>query len=479
MRRVRRRRGSILVNAVLAAALVTGAGFGYAAVNDDGSPGGTTRTRTSKVAKGIVMASVSASGTLSSPSDTGVDFTASGKVTEIDVKVGDKVTAGQVLARIDPTEAREALDEAEADVEVAEANLAKAEEGTSTQGGGSSGGGGTTGGTTGKALAGPPSASATATGSSTATARPTGGTAPAPAVTVTVTRAATSAPAASATVDAAEVAKAEQALVQARNKLAEARRVLDGTTLKAPSDGVVASVAGKVGDSVSASGSGSGSGSGGSGGGSGGSSTGSSSTTISGFVVLANPTGMQIKVSFSEADAAKVKAGQAATVTMSVDTSIKLNAKVVSINPLPDGGSSTAAKYSATVAIEGDVSALRTGQAANVQVIVEQADAALYVPSAAVTGTGANASVQVVTNDGTRRRAVTVGVVGDQTTQILTGLAEGDEVVVGTVTTTGGGTGTRRGGSSGGAGAVTGTTGGAGGGQMPGGGAGFPGGGAR
>ncbi|MYS83702.1 efflux RND transporter periplasmic adaptor subunit [Embleya scabrispora] len=456
MRRVRLRRKSVLINLTLATAMVTGAGFAYAAVDDGGGSSRAARTRTGKVTKGTVLATVSASGSLSSPSDVGVGFTAAGKVTTLAVKVGDTVTAGQVLAQIDPTQAQEALDAAKAAVTVAQANLTKARAGTSVQqngGGGNSGGGnqGTNaqntvlrGSTGGGATSGGNGTDAVPTATSTtAPPRTTSSpvTQPHPTITVTVTKTPTATPSPSTTVDAAAVSQAESALITANNKLADAQRALDGCVLKAPSAGIVASVSGKVGDTVSASGSGGSSGSGGtSGGGQGGSSSASSSSTAAtGFVVIANPTGMETRVSFPEADAAKVKAGQPATVTLNVNSAIRLNAKVVSVNPLPDSGSTSGSvKYGATIALEGDVSALRTGQTANISVVVAEADNALQVPSAAVSGTGATASVRVLVDGVEQRRTVTAGVVGDQTTQIVSGLAEGDEIVIGTVATTGG-----------------------------------------
>ncbi|MGW1988981.1 efflux RND transporter periplasmic adaptor subunit [Embleya sp. NPDC001921] len=476
MRRVRLRRKSVLINLALATAMVTGVGFAYAAVDDGGGSAGATRTRTGKVTKGTVQATVSASGSLTSPSDVGVGFTAAGRVTAVGVKVGDTVTAGQVLAQVDPTQAQEALDAAKAAVTVAQANLTKAQAGTpvqqnggngngggsgnqgtdaqntvlrgSTTGSGSTTGDATTGGTTtgGAATTGGTGNVPTPTSTSTAAPRTSAPpvTQPHPTVTVTITKAPAATPTPSTTVDAAAVTQAESALIAANNKLADAQRALDGCVLKAPSAGIVASVSGKVGDTVSAtasssgsSGSGTSGGSGGTSGGQGGSST-SSTGTVTGFVVIANPTGMETRVSFSEADAAKVKAGQPATVTLNVNSAIRLNAKVVSVNPLPDGGSTSGSvKYGATIALEGDVSTLRTGQTANISVVVAQADNALQVPSAAVTGTGATASVRVLVNGAEQRRTVTAGVVGDQTTQIVSGLAEGDEIVIGTVAAAG------------------------------------------
>ncbi|MGC0418869.1 efflux RND transporter periplasmic adaptor subunit [Embleya sp. AB8] len=487
MRRVRLRRKSVLINLALATAMLTGAGFAYAAVDDGGGSARATRARTGKVTKGTVMATVSASGSLTSPSDVGVGFTAAGRVTAVGVKVGDHVTAGQVLAQIDPTQAQETLDAAQAAVTVAQANLTKARAGTPVPqngGGGNGGGGGNqgtdiqntalrggTGGTGGHpGTAGPDDVPTTTPTTAPPRSSSPPVTQPHPTITVTITKTPAATPTPSTTVDAAAVSQAESALVAANNKVADAQRALDGCVLTAPSAGVVASVSGKVGDTVSAAGGG-GSGSSGTGGngqsqgqGGGGGAT-SSGSTVTGFVVLANPTGMETKVSFPEADAAKVKAGQPATVTLNVNSAIRLNAKVVSVNPLPDsGGSAGSVKYGATIALDGDVSALRTGQTANISVIVAQADNALQVPSTALTGastgTGSTASVRVLVNGVEQRRPVTVGVVGDQTTQILTGLAEGDEIVLGTVATTGGTAGSTsgragqstRGGTGGGAG---------------------------
>jgi len=528
MRPVRLRRKSVLINLALATAVLGGAGYAYSAVGDEGGSSASSATRTGKVTKGTVMATVSASGSLSSPSDVGVEFSAAGKVTSVAVKVGDTVKAGQVLARVDTTSAQAAVDTARAGVDVAEANLAKAEAGTPVQSsagnsGGNSGGGadtqnsvlresgtgtdggtagttsgtttaetgggtdGTQGGTNGSTAGGTSSSGGGLPSATSTPAAPRSSTAPTgrtPAtVTVTITRTATATPSPSTTVDAAEVTQAQAALAQAQTKLTQAQEALAGCVLTAPSAGTVASVGGKVGDSVSAgssAGSSSSGGSSGTGGASGGGQSTTSTTTVSGFVVLANPTGMETRVSFSEADAAKVKAGQPATVTLNVDSATKLNAHVVSVNPLPDAGATSGSvKYGATIALDGDVSKLRTGQTANISVVVARAENALQVPSAAVTGTGATASVRVLVDGAEQRRTVTAGVVGDQTTEITSGLAEGDEIVVGTTATGSTSSGTAGGGRSGATAGLSGGATGGGGGMAPGGGGGFPGGGAR
>ncbi|MFF1339728.1 efflux RND transporter periplasmic adaptor subunit [Streptomyces sp. NPDC058290] len=406
-----RRRRAVLINSVLGVAVLAGAGGAYAAVTGDSGSPARSGARTVAVAKGTVLATVSGSGSLSSPSDAAVNFSTGGRLTEVDVKPGDKVTKGQLLGKVDATAATETLAQSRAALTAAQANVTKAEAGQLS--------------------------SAPSNGSSSSR----GGSAVA------------SAPAATPTVDPAQVAQARAQLTQAQNAVDAAQRAVDGTALKAPAAGTVASVTAKAGDTVSGT---SGGGSGGSVGGNGGSggnsasSSAGSSSSLSGFVVLTNPSGMQVTANFSEADALKLKPGQAATVTLNAMSGKVLNAQVLSVSSLPvSGGSSSgggsagggsAVQYAATLTITSPTDDLRSGLSAAIQVVVGEASGALSVPTAAVSGTGANRTVTVVKADGTAvRTPVTVGLEGDGTDQIVSGLTEGEQVQLATVSSTGNG----------------------------------------
>lgn len=408
-----RRRRAALINSVLGVVVLAGVGGAYAAVHDDGSTStGSGTARVATVTKGTVLATVSGSGTLASPSDAGLNFTTGGTLTEVDVKPGDKVKKGQVLARVDATDAKATLQQDEASLTAAEANLTKVEAGELPASTGSSG-----------------SAGGSGRGEE-----------------------ATPTPSPTPTVDAAQLAQAQAQLTQAQNAVDAAERAVAGTTLKAPVAGTVASVAAAKGESVSGtSGSGSGSGSGGSSASGSSSASNSSSTSsgsLSGFVVLTNPSGMQVTADFSEADSLKVKAGQAASVTLNAESGTVLDAKVLSVSSLPvssasgsasgTGSSGSAVQYAATLLITSDTSALRTGLSASIQVTTGSASDALSVPTAAVSGTGANRTVLLVNADGsTTRTAVTVGVEGDSTDQVTSGLTEGQQVQIPTVASAG------------------------------------------
>ena len=118
------KRRTLLLNGTLAVLLAAGVGFAYISLADDGGDAGAA-TRTSQVLRGTVEQSVSASGSVQSAKTQSLDFAASGTVTHIYVKAGDKVTKGKVLARLDRTEAQE-------NVTAALASLDAADDDTST-----------------------------------------------------------------------------------------------------------------------------------------------------------------------------------------------------------------------------------------------------------------------------------------------------------------------------------------------------------
>jgi macrolide-specific efflux system membrane fusion protein len=157
---------------------------------------------------------------------------------------------------------------------------------------------------------------------------------------------------------------------------------------------------------------------------------------------------MQVTADFSESDALKLKEGQAATVTLNAQSDKTLNAKVLSVSSLPttstsstsggSGSSSTAVQYAATLAIDGSTSGLRTGLSASIQVVTGEVSNALYVSSAAVSGTGTNRTVTVVKSDGSTQVVnVTVGLQGDTNDEITSGLTQGEQVRINSVASTG------------------------------------------
>src|SRR5579862_9067731 len=121
----------LTIHGLLAVAAATAIVFGINSVYGflGTSSSSATSQRTATVTRGIVQSSVSASGNVGVASSASVAFGTSGTLTAVDVKEGQKVKVGQVLARIDPTTAQTALQTAQANLAQAESTLSTAESG--------------------------------------------------------------------------------------------------------------------------------------------------------------------------------------------------------------------------------------------------------------------------------------------------------------------------------------------------------------
>ena len=124
------RRPVVAVNLVLAALVLAGGGWAYSTVwaSDDSKTPAVASSDRATVAMRDVTATASTSGTIASSDVVAANFTTAGTVTKIYVKLGDHVTKGQTLARIDPTEADDQLQTAEDNLTSAQDSLTRAKD---------------------------------------------------------------------------------------------------------------------------------------------------------------------------------------------------------------------------------------------------------------------------------------------------------------------------------------------------------------
>ncbi|WP_229406267.1 efflux RND transporter periplasmic adaptor subunit [Micromonospora sp. NBRC 110038] len=122
------RRPTVAVNAVLTLMLVGGGTWAWLSVRGDASAraGTTGGTRTVQVSRGTVTATVTADGSLESAATATATFATAGTVTSVAVTVGQKVRKGQLLAEVDPADARRDLKVARANLDAAEDALDRA-----------------------------------------------------------------------------------------------------------------------------------------------------------------------------------------------------------------------------------------------------------------------------------------------------------------------------------------------------------------
>jgi len=88
------------------------------------TPDTETATQTGTVTRGDLVLTADGSGTLVPATELSLGFSGSGIVTEVLVKVGDKVEAGQIMARIDDTDAQTSLKQAQISLRQGEISLA-------------------------------------------------------------------------------------------------------------------------------------------------------------------------------------------------------------------------------------------------------------------------------------------------------------------------------------------------------------------
>jgi HlyD family secretion protein len=398
----------------------------------------TVASTVSTVRRGTVSMTASAAGTVQASATRGLSFSVAGTVTELDVQAGNMVTAGQVLAKIDDSDAQTAVASAEDALTSAENALTTAQQTASptpAQTGGtgcvapaayvipasyslsptptpttsptqsptpspspsthsptpshSSGGGGNGGGAGGGGTGGSGCRSGTGgTGSGGGTngggagnggAGRGGGT--------------------------DSLFSAQQQVNNAQLALTQAQAKLAGTIITAPVAGRVLSVGGTVGSSENPGG--------------------------TGFIVLGGVSDTEVTASFTETDVAHLAVGQPATITLPDLPGQTFTGKVSEVSPAGTV-SGRLVKYPVMIAFDQVPSNLLYGQSANVAVTTQSVSDVLYVSSSAVTvNPDGSASVTVRANGQDQTRTVQIGLRGDQYTEIQSGLAEGESVVTG------------------------------------------------
>ena len=127
----RRRCGTAIALVGVVAVVIFALDAVYGFVGGASSSTGSQRTVT--VARGTVQSSVTASGNVSVARSAAANFSTSGTVTSVKVKVGDLVTVGQRLATLDSAAAEANLETAKANLAQAEATLASAQGGATAE----------------------------------------------------------------------------------------------------------------------------------------------------------------------------------------------------------------------------------------------------------------------------------------------------------------------------------------------------------
>lgn len=204
-------------------------------------------------------------------------------------------------------------------------------------------------------------------------------------------------------------AEAELAYQQARGvdpllslTVREAEAALAATALLAPFDGVVLETAARTGEMVGAG------------------------QTL---LLLSDPTAVEAQTTVIEEDLPLVRTGQMAELFFDAQPDAAVRGRVDRIVPRRIAGEERPL-YTVYLSLEGALPAgILPGMTVDASIIIERRADALRLPRALVRGGEATATVDVWVAGRRELRAVEVGLRGDVYTEVISGLAEGDEVV--------------------------------------------------
>jgi multidrug efflux pump subunit AcrA (membrane-fusion protein) len=331
---------------------------------------------------GTIRQSITSTGTIAPAEQDAVNFTVPGKVTRVAVTAGQRVSAGTMLATIDTATLTANLAQAQATLATAQAKVAADNADSSTT--------------------------------------------------------------------ATQLAADTAAATSAQGQVTAAQQAMSAATLTSPIAGVVAEVNLTVGEQVGTSSGSSGSAtSGGSGGGTGapssgtgGSGSGGSNSTSSSpndqFLVIST-TSWVVNATVDSTGVGLVAPGDQAQIIPGSSPSM-VYGTIASVGVMATT-SSGVATFPVVISVTGNPSGLHAGDTATVSLIYRQFSGVLIVPTAAVHTVGGQRVVYLVSGGKQVNHPVGVGLSSGGSTQITSGLNEGDQVEVAIPTTSNGGAG--------------------------------------
>lgn len=148
------------------------------------------------------------------------------------------------------------------------------------------------------------------------------------------------------------------------------------------------------------------------------------------FMVLDDVNTFQVIVPFEESDAAKVAPNQKVNVTFDAIPELTRLGTVVSVAPSGSNISSVINYYVTVVLNEVDPR-LKAGQTAQARVITNEVEDVLTVPNSAVRKRGDQSTVTILDANGAQQQIrFQAGLIGDDRTQVISGLREGQQVIL-------------------------------------------------
>jgi hypothetical protein len=211
-----------------------------------------------------------------------------------------------------------------------------------------------------------------------------------------------------------DIAIARTTLAQAKQTLANDQAIFNtDSQIVAPTDGTIQAVNIVVGQSSAASGSSS-----------------SSSSSSSAAIQMDSSQGLEVTANIPEVSIGQVQVGDPVAMTFNAFPS-KTYVGLITQLPLQATITSNVATYPVHVSLTGDTQGIAVGMTANLTIVTASVQNAIEVPTQAVTTTGAGSFVRTLdSKNQVQLVRVQTGISDTTDTQIISGLAVGDRVLV-------------------------------------------------
>jgi len=146
-------------------------------------------------------------------------------------------------------------------------------------------------------------------------------------------------------------------------------------------------------------------------------------------ISLVDTSEIEIRGLIDEIDIAIVQLGQEANIILDALPDEEVKGRVAFISPI---GTTLmgVVSYDTTITLENPVAGLRDGMSATAEVIIERRDDVLSIPNRYIRGTLENPMVVVLVDGQQEEREITLGLTDGINTEVLSGLEEGEEVIL-------------------------------------------------
>ncbi len=155
----------------------------------------------------------------------------------------------------------------------------------------------------------------------------------------------------------------------------------------------------------------------------------STATLATSAISLVDTSKIEMSGFIDEIDIAMVQPGQEANILLDAlpDEEVKGRVAFISLVGTIQAG---VVSYDTTITLENPVEELRDGMSATAEVIIERHDDVLSIPNRYIRGTPENRMVVVLVDEQEEEREITLGLTDGINTEVLSGLQEGEKVIL-------------------------------------------------